>query len=221
MTKSIIGITAGLVLSCMVNAEISIRVVDNDGKPVENAVIELLPDVENGAYSATSKESSAHPAVMDQVNKQFLPSVLLVEAHQPVVFPNSDQVRHHVYSFSKPNEFEIKLYSGDQADPVSFNHEGVVVLGCNIHDQMVGYIYVHQNKYIRQTDQHGMAIFDEPLSISFDEKKISVWHSRLSANKTDRLFTSLANKHESVWEVPLTLLPEIQQTSRKFKLRYP
>ena len=30
-----------------------------------------------------------------------------------VAFPNSDDVRHHVYSFSRPNDFQIKLYHGE------------------------------------------------------------------------------------------------------------
>jgi hypothetical protein len=36
-----------------------------------------------------------------------------------------------------------------------FDHEGLVVLGCNIHDQMVGYVYVTPAPYFGKTDASG------------------------------------------------------------------
>jgi hypothetical protein len=59
-----------------------------------------------------------------------------------VQFTNSDPTSHHVYSFSKPNAFALPLYKGDDPLVQRFVRPGVVVLGCNIHDSMLGYIVV-------------------------------------------------------------------------------
>ena len=151
---------------------ISITLVDSLGNPVSGAIIS----------TAGKPLTSAVPlpvAIMDQIDKQFSPRVLTISAGQSVKFPNSDNIRHHVYSFSKPKTFEIKLYSGTPSDPVQFSEPGIVVLGCNIHDQMVGYIYVGQAnestfEIIHRTDQNGVAT----LEVEKDTK-ISIWHEKL------------------------------------------
>jgi plastocyanin len=88
---------------------------------------------------------------MAQQKKQFVPEVLVVPVGSEVRFPNHDTVRHHVYSFSPAKKFELKLYTGTPANPVLFDRPGVVVLGCNIHDQMVGWILVVDTPYYAQT----------------------------------------------------------------------
>ncbi|WP_156896251.1 methylamine utilization protein [Aestuariibacter salexigens] len=153
---------------------ITFRVIDQEGNPVENAVI-----------SVTQKEATPHNvsdmAIMDQVDKQFLPKVLVVKAGQRVAFPNSDDIRHHVYSFSEPKPFEIRLYKGTEAAPVLFDKPGIVVLGCNIHDQMVGYIYVTGNELISLTDANGTG----KLEVQ-ELNEVTIWHSRLSVSHAER-----------------------------------
>lgn len=87
---------------------------------------------------------------MAQQGKQFLPGVLVVPVGTSVHFPNRDSVRHHVYSFSPAKKFELKLYTGTPANPVVFERAGVVTLGCNIHDRMVGWIVVVDTPYYAQ-----------------------------------------------------------------------
>lgn len=200
----------------LVFAEIKMQVLDAAGNPVQNAVVSL-PLTEQ-----TELSKDLTMAVMDQVDKQFLPHVLLVKAGQPVIFPNSDQVRHHVYSFSKPNDFEIRLYSGDQTAPLHFDHPGVVVLGCNIHDQMVGYLYVQGNEIAKVTDAQGYVEFDQVHIDALDQtQSVSIWHSRLSSNKTERVSQILTEKNtQNIWMLKVDLLPEVKKTSRKFKPRY-
>ncbi len=206
---------------CLVLAEIKLHVVDSAGLPISNAVISVSSNAVSTDFERDAL-SIKIPAVMDQIEKQFSPHVLIVDKGQSVVFPNSDQVRHHVYSFSKPNDFEIRLYSGDQAEPVNFNYPGIAVLGCNIHDQMVGYIYIKDSEIAQLTDANGMAVFEDVMINNPDEKLlVSVWHSRLSSNKTDRLVQTLEHQDENgIWQLSLELLPEIKKTIRKFKPRY-
>jgi hypothetical protein len=68
----------------------------------------------------------------------------------PCAFPNRDSVRHHVYSFSPAKKFELKLYTGTPANPVVFDRARRGHLGCNIHDQMVGWIVVVDTPYYAQ-----------------------------------------------------------------------
>lgn len=216
---SLIGVL--FIWQSLAYAEVKIRVLDADGSPVSNAVVSLPRSKESKTESQSGNTDENRIAVMDQVAKQFLPHVLIVESGQPVVFPNSDQVRHHVYSFSKPNDFEIRLYSGNQTEPLIFDYPGVVILGCNIHDQMLGFIYVHNNEIARVSDQNGYVVFDEVPSTAVQTQNVTVWHSQLSSNKTERLSQVLNEKSkDEIWILKLDLIPEIKKVSRKFKPRY-
>jgi len=112
-------------------------VKDERGKAVADAVVSLTAP---GAPAPAPRATAA--AVMDQQNKEFAPLVLAVAVGTPVTFPNRDNIRHHVYSFSPAKVFEIKLYAGTPAAPVLFDKPGEVVLGCNIHDHMLAFVYV-------------------------------------------------------------------------------
>jgi len=148
---------------------------DQHGVPIKNAVLEF-------SISSTPPSGAASPntLIMDQVNKRFKPDVLVIHQGDFVSFPNSDNIRHHVYSFSQVKPFELKLYSGKPKAPLQFENAGVSVLGCNIHDAMVGYIYIASSTQVLMTNEHGMATLDN--SIKFDH--VSVWHSNLSSALT-------------------------------------
>ena len=127
------------------------------GKPVADAVVVAVPA--DGAVRLPTRRD----AVIDQVDKEFTPKVNAILVGTPVIFPNHDNVRHHVYSFSPAKRFELPLYAGVPAQPVVFDTPGVVVLGCNIHDWMVGYIYVSESPYFAKTRADGKAaIADQP-----------------------------------------------------------
>ena len=92
---------------------------------------------------------------MDQKDQAFVPRVLVVNVGASVEFPNNDSVSHQVYSFSAAKRFQLPLYKGEAHPPVTFDRPGLVVLGCNIHDSMVGYIYVTPAPYFGTTDAGG------------------------------------------------------------------
>ncbi len=133
-----------------------------DNSVIENVIIA-------GGVPGTTK-----PIVrkMDQVNKQFVPYVLPIHEGDQVGFPNSDQIRHHVYSFSPAKPFEIKLYSGEPTAPIEFEKPGAIVLGCNIHDNMLGYIFVTDRPVYTMTNADGNAT----LAAASDSMSIDVWH---------------------------------------------
>jgi hypothetical protein len=115
---------------------------------------------------------------MDQQNKEFVPLVLPVAVGTAVTFPNRDNIRHHVYSFSPAKRFELPLYSGTPAAPVVFDRPGSVVLGCNIHDWMVGYVYVLPTPYFARTAEDGKARIADVPAGAYEAR---VWHPRLRA----------------------------------------
>lgn len=131
-------------------ADLTGRVVDARGEPVADAVVFVL-----AAADAAPAPGAGKTAVMDQVDRQFVPHVLPVAAGTAVSFPNHDQIHHHVYSFSSAKTFEIPLYKGEQAAPVVFDQPGAVKLGCNIHDWMSGVILVVPTSVFATTDATG------------------------------------------------------------------
>jgi plastocyanin len=147
-------------------AAVSAMVTDAAGAPVPEAVVYALP--------ASGKPPATPPraAVMDQVNKEFVPFVIPVQMGSSVTFPNKDNIRHHVYSFSPAKTFDLKLYSGKPANPVVFDTPGPVALGCNIHDWMVGFVYVVESPWFAKTARTGGARLDLPDG----EYDLKVWH---------------------------------------------
>jgi plastocyanin len=145
-------------------------VKDDQGKPLADVVVSLA------ARDAAASAPRPAQAVMDQQNKEFVPRVLPVLVGSPVMFPNRDNIRHHVYSFSSPKRFELPLYIGTPASPVLFDKPGPVVLGCNIHDWMVGYIYVLATPYFAKTSEDGRVRVAELPPGTYEAR---VWHPRM------------------------------------------
>lgn len=174
-------ISAFLLFTCVfASAKTTIKVVDQLNQPLADAVVSFV------FKDAPPAESvSPTPYIMDQVNKAFLPHVLLVPKGAKVSFPNSDDIRHHVYSFSEAKTFELRLYHGKPKAPLDFSESGVVVLGCNIHDSMVGYVYVYDDKPAIKTSVLGLAAMPYAKE---QLEAITVWHARAKIG-VDRIRT--------------------------------
>ncbi len=137
---------------CTAAQALSVQVVDPAGRPVAEVVIVVSPD--DGRTTKSESSIRAH-AQMDQRNREFVPHILVIEAGTWVDFPNSDSVSHQVYSFSPAKPFQLPLYKGRAHPPVLFDRAGIVTLGCNIHDNMLGYIYVADSPWFGKTDLDG------------------------------------------------------------------
>ena len=115
---------------------------------------------------------------MAQKDQQFVPGTLVVAKGSTVAFPNLDMVRHSIYSFSKAAHFTIDLYGRDQTRTREFPVTGTVALGCNIHDNMRGYIRVVDTPFAGKTDSNGMiTIAGMPTGAA----TVTVWHPALRA----------------------------------------
>jgi plastocyanin len=158
-------------------ADISVIVVDHDGRGVADVVVAVTPAgaMPAGAHPAVANPAASFalkPALMDQRNREFVPRVLVVGVGTSVEFPNNDSVSHQVYSFSAAKRFQLPLYKGEPHPPVTFDKPGLVVLGCNIHDAMVGYIYVSDAPYFGTTEASGAATLKD---LPAGDYRIVIW----------------------------------------------
>lgn len=160
-------------------ARVTATVAGADGAPLEDAVVTLTP-----ADPASIPPPKPGDGIVDQLNLEFVPYVTIIAAGSKITFPNSDKVRHHVYSFSPARTFELPLYAGAAAPAVLFDKPGVVPLGCNIHDWMIGYIYVAATPYAVKTGKDGRAAID---AVPPGAWLARVWHPRQTGTEESTL----------------------------------
>jgi plastocyanin len=183
-------------------AGLEVVVTDKDGNPILDTVVMATP-TQNQAKLKKSQKT----VVIDQVDKEFVHYVTAIPTGTPVQFPNSDDIRHHVYSFSPVKQFELPLYTGTPAQPVIFDKPGVVKLGCNIHDWMVGYLYITDAPYFKTTDKEGKAQLDLPVR-KYD---LTIWHPRMESSEALSQQTTLVdNAEKNTASFQLTLKPELR-----------
>jgi plastocyanin len=197
-------------------AELLILVKDHHGKLVSDAVVVATPSDPRGAQRVKPPADA-----VDQVDKQFVPYVKPVFVGSKVRFPNSDNIRHQVYSFSPAKKFELPLYSGATAPPVVFDKPGIVVLGCNIHDWMVGYIYVSETPFFAKTEAAGTASIDD---MPPGEYTVRVWHPSMERGEetTTRRVTLNADTSTRVeWDLALKPTFRVPRVSGAASPGYP
>ena len=153
-------------------ATLDVQVRDPAGKPVADAAVYAMP------ASGPSEARRGRTVAVEQRDREFVPYVTVVQTGTSVTFPNLDPILHHVYSFSPSKPFEIKLYSGDPPTGILFDKPGIVTLGCNIHDWMIGYIAVVSTPYFAKSDAAGKArLGDMPPGVY----EVHAWHPQQRA----------------------------------------
>ena len=144
-----------------------------------------MPDAVVAAFPSSGAPTNAGTppqVIIDQIKKEFVPYVTAVQVGTPVAFPNKDNIRHHVYSFSDAKSFELPLYKGTPTEPIVFDTGGVVVLGCNIHDWMLAYVYILDTPYFARTGDDGLAVLPGLPPGTYD---IEVHHPRSKGRSGD------------------------------------
>jgi plastocyanin len=196
-------------------ADLHARVLDKAGKPVADTVIVAVPLDAKNALRAQVPSAS-----VDQVDKQFVPYVMPILVGSTLRFPNSDNIRHQVYSFSPAKKFELPLYAGTDAQPVLFDKAGVVVLGCNIHDWMIGYIYVSETPFFAKTDATGGATVPDLPPGAY---RVRVWHPSMEGEEasTERTLTLSADAQSEEWRLVLKPSARVSRMSGGGSASYP
>jgi plastocyanin len=173
-TRTIIILATCLAGGSLGASSLSVTVKDGKGALVSDAVVYIT--------SSTSSSRAGKQVVIDQRNKQFVPYVTAVQVGTSILFPNKDNIRHHVYSLSPAKRFELPLYEGIPAKPVLFDKEGFVTLGCNIHDWMIAYVAVLATPYFQVTGTDGHATLKD---LPAGPYTVAVWHPLLKGVPED------------------------------------
>ena len=151
-------------------ASLQVQVTEAGGKALPQAVVFLE------SREARAAVKPLQNAEIAQASRQFVPQVNVVTVGTSVTFPNRDNVRHHVYSFSPAKTFELKLYTGSLASPVVFDKPGIAVLGCNIHDNMAAWVVIVDTPHYGRSGPDGKLTLD---NVPPGDYRLRVWHTRL------------------------------------------
>ena len=187
-------------------AELNVAVKDPQGAPVTNAVVsvELLEPSEPLPDSPATDETPT--AVIAQQNEQFEPFVSAVKAGTAISFPNQDEILHNVYSFSKAKKFQLPLYREKAPTPVVFDQPGTVILGCNIHDWMVAYVYVLDTPYFAKSGADGVVALS---GLPAGRYRVQVYHPRKrKRGSTPAQTVDVASEQSTSAEFAIALKPE-------------
>lgn len=157
--------------------ELEVVVLDQEGNGVEDVVVfaDALAKEEGSPPSSQARTKQSAQATIVQRNKEFEPYVTPIQVGTAVNFPNEDDILHNVYSFSKAKKFQLPLYKDSPPDSVIFDEPGPVILGCNIHDWMVAYVYVLETPFFSKTDSTGRATL---AALPGGDYEVQVWHPR-------------------------------------------
>ena len=157
-----------------------------------------VPKIEGGSLSGTVRAGSANgfglvalepigrpwrprtpkQHVIEQRGREFRPHVLAVAVGSTIAFPNFDPLYHNVFSISSTAPFDLGLFPTGQARQYTFNKEGIVRLGCNIHANMSGYILVVSAPSYAVTDERGQFSFRWLLPGKY---RLRAWSERSKA----------------------------------------
>jgi plastocyanin len=139
-----------------------------------NVVIWLTPlAANNGSGGATLP---AHAALqIAQIDKNFDPHVLVVQAGTGVQFPNRDPFLHNVFSLFDGKRFDLGFYEAGSSKTVRFDRVGVSYLFCNIHPEMSAAVVAVDTPYFGQSNRAGRVTIP---NVPDGRYQLSVWYER-------------------------------------------
>jgi plastocyanin len=170
---------------------VTVTIASSSSVSPQDAVV-ILDPLDVSIAPATHIE-----ATIDQREKQFVPKVTVLRTGTTVTFTNSDHIRHQVYSFSASKTFTLKLYAGSPQTPIVFDKPGLVVLGCNIHDNMLAFVGIVDSPYFGKADSSGHVALEVPAG----RYRMRLWHPNLREPVPDQEI----NVPAAAMTLPLTL----------------
>ncbi len=84
--------------------------------------------------AAASGLAEDHEVV--QKNRDFSKTEITVKQGDNIVFKNSDEVTHNVFSMTPGMEFDIRRQAPGASSSIKFDKEGTAEVRCSIHPKM-------------------------------------------------------------------------------------
>ncbi|MBL9014124.1 MAG: hypothetical protein JNL83_08100 [Myxococcales bacterium] len=138
------------------------------------------------------KPRTPKKAVIEQRGREFLPRVTAVSVGSTIAFPNFDTVFHNVFSTSPTGSFDLGIYKAGEAREFTFQKEGIIRLGCNLHANMSAYIAVVSAPSYVVTDSVGEFTFKR---LAPGKYKLRAWSEKSKTPITQEI-TIKAGKNE-------------------------
>jgi len=135
-------------------------------------VVVYIEEVNGNDYPAPEEKG-----ILDQLNLTFVPHVIAVQKGTKIDFPNSDSVRHNLYS--PPDcckQFNLGTYDVGVVKTVDFDQICSVPLLCNVHAEMSAFVLVLNNPYFSVTEKDGVFNIENVPPGTY---KVSAWHEKL------------------------------------------
>jgi plastocyanin len=171
---------------------LEVLVLDKDGKPLQDAVVVVVPSAHGAA-----KKALPLTATVNQEKMQFVPNVTVVGVGAKVRFVNNDAWDHHVrltvpgaVTSATPNNdgMSLRLEGKSEGKPANAmvlaldkpGATGAVLLGCFIHGSMSGHVYVAESPWTVKTEANGIAVIED---VPDGAASLKVWHANQLVEK--------------------------------------
>jgi len=145
-----------------------------DGKPLAGTFGLVTLEPASGKW----KPRTPKRRVIEQRLRDFRPHILAVPVGSTVAFPNFDTFYHNVFSTSPAGSFDLGIYKSGEAREFTFDKEGIVRLGCNLHANMSAYIAVVAAPAYVVTDEAGKFAFKH---LEPGKYKLKAWSEKSKA----------------------------------------
>jgi len=175
------------------NGELSGTVSLGVGDVPLAAVAPIVVYLDPQGVVADAAAQRLRPVKMRQRDARFAPSFLVVAAGQSVEMANDDAIYHNVFSYSRPNDFDLGLYPAGESRTLPLRHPGVVKLYCSIHESMNATILVTPARWFAIASAAGRYAIP---GIPPGRYRAVVWAERLPA--TEREIEIVAGQRKSL-----------------------
>ena len=118
------------------------------------ALLRVVVYLEGSSPSAIGISASDQVQIK-QVDRRFLPDLVVVPVGSTISFPNMDPIFHNIFSLSRPKTFDLGTYDKGETRKVQFPKPGIVDVYCHLHPNMAATIVVTPNRWYAQADRSG------------------------------------------------------------------
>ena len=199
-----------LLCSSAVALELTIHLNEKKNLPLDGTIVELV------GHDLASAPQNDH--VINQINKDFDPPISIVPKGSTILLLNEDSFKHHIYSLSEGNQFDIPLFSRPSQKEVLVNNHGIVKMGCNIHDWMISYIYVNESDLVKEVSKSPVTF----SGLSAGEYQVRVWNPRFrNTKRIIRYDLTLVDGQPHELTLDLTLRKSVQKKTKPTTSAYP